>query len=57
LSDEVRVTVIATGFNGGGGPRRTPARPGSPRDVVMDDRSRSELEIGDEDIDIPEFLK
>ena len=23
LSDEVRVTVIATGFDGGGGPRRT----------------------------------
>jgi hypothetical protein len=24
---------------------------------VMDDRSRRELEIGDDDIDIPEFLK
>src|ERR687895_1647758 len=58
LTDEVRVTVIATGFDGGGGPRRTTsARPGSRRDVVMDDRSRRELEIGDEDIDIPEFLK
>jgi cell division protein FtsZ len=57
LSDEVRVTVIATGFDGGGGPRRTRARPGSRRDVVMDDRSRRELEIGDDDIDIPEFLK
>jgi cell division protein FtsZ len=58
LSDEVRVTVIATGFNGGRGPRRTTtARPGSRRDVVMDDRSRRELEIGDDEIDIPEFLK
>ena len=58
LTDEVRVTVIATGFDGGGGPRRTTsARPGSRRDVVMDDRSRRELEIGDDDIDIPEFLK
>ena len=58
LTDEVRVTVIATGFDGGGGPRRTTsARPGSRRDVVMDDRSRRELEIGDDDIDIPEFLE
>jgi cell division protein FtsZ len=58
LTDEVRVTVIATGFDGGGGPRRTTsARPGSRRDVVMDDRSRRELEIGDDDVDIPEFLK
>ena len=57
LQDEVRVTVIATGFDGGGGPRRTTARPGSRRDVVMDDRSRRELEIGDDEIDIPEFLK
>ena len=58
MGDEVRVTVIATGFDGGGGPRRTTsARPGSRRDAVMDDRSRRELEIGDDDIDIPEFLK
>jgi cell division protein FtsZ len=56
LSDEVRVTVIATGFDGP--PRRTGARqvPGR-RDVVYDDRVRRELEIGDDEIDIPEFLK
>jgi hypothetical protein len=50
------VTVIATGFDGG--PRRTGARqiPGR-RDVVYDDRVRRELEIGDDEIDIPEFLK
>jgi cell division protein FtsZ len=56
LQDEVRVTVIATGFDGG--PRRSSRRavPGR-RDVVMDDRVRRELEIGDDEIDIPEFLK
>ena len=31
------------------GPRR--------RDVVMDDRQRSSLEISDDDIDIPPFLR
>ncbi len=57
LGDEVRVTVIATGFNGGRG-RRPAQRGGSrSRDVRMDDRVRSELEIGDDEIDIPEFLK
>src|SRR5438477_12995218 len=43
LQDEVRVTVIATGFDGGG--RRRPSAPGR-RDVVMDDRTRRGLEIG-----------
>jgi cell division protein FtsZ len=65
LGDEVRVTVIATGFDkagfGGAGafeePR--PVEPSSPRrrDVRMDDRQRSSLEISDDDIDIPSFLK
>jgi cell division protein FtsZ len=56
LSDEVRVTVIATGFDGP--PRRGRARPAAGRrDVVYDDRVRRELEIGDDEIDIPEFLK
>jgi len=63
LTDAVRVTVIATGFDGRtGGPmftedttgrRREPRR----RDVQMDDRQRSSLEIADDDIDIPSFLK
>ena len=63
LTDAVRVTVIATGFEGRmGGPlftddttgrRREPRR----RDVQMDDRQRSSLEIADDDIDIPSFLK
>jgi cell division protein FtsZ len=63
LADVVRVTVIATGFESGGrmplfaedstGRRREPRR----RDVEMDDRQRSSLEISDDDIDIPSFLK
>ncbi len=63
LGDGVRVTVIATGFDGPGGGslftedstgrRREPRR----RDVSMDDRQRSSLEISDDDIDIPWFLK
>jgi cell division protein FtsZ len=59
LGDEVRVTVIATGFDRRGGPRlfdRDASRP-KRRDVVMDDRQRSSLEIPDDEIDIPEFLK
>jgi cell division protein FtsZ len=61
MSDEVRVTVIATGFDHGR------ARPGSAReetrtrrrdrDVRLDDRQRSSLEISDDDIDIPPFLR
>ena len=38
-------------------PRRQRARPPGRRDVVDDDRVRRELEIGDDEIDIPEFLK
>jgi len=63
MEDGVRVTVIATGFDGrSGGPlftedttgrRREPRR----RDVAMDDRQRSSLQISDDDIDIPSFLK
>ncbi|HLJ02095.1 MAG TPA: cell division protein FtsZ [Solirubrobacteraceae bacterium] len=61
LGDDVRVTVIATGFDhghvrgtGSGTGVRT-VRPG--RDVTMDDRQRSALEIRDDEIDIPSFLK
>jgi cell division protein FtsZ len=66
MGDDVRVTVIATGFeHGGGGPvqRATDeAREASRttrrrRDVTMDDRQRSSLEINDDDIDIPSFLR
>jgi cell division protein FtsZ len=75
LSDEVRVTVIATGFDRGGRaggrgvlfdverPSRqrgesSAERPGPRRrDVVMDEGQRSSLEISDDDIDIPPFLR
>ncbi len=63
LEDNVRVTVIATGFEASKsrplfsedstGRRREPRR----RDVSMDDNQRSSLEISDDDIDIPSFLK
>ena len=62
LGDEIRVTVIATGFDrarrSSGGyttnreGRRTPDR--GPR---IDDRQRSSLEISDDEIDIPPFLR
>jgi cell division protein FtsZ len=60
LGDEVRVTVIATGFDHGRGPstaRETTRRERRDRDVTMDERQRSSLEIHDDDIDIPSFLK
>jgi cell division protein FtsZ len=63
MQDEVRVTVIATGFDHGGVPRSESLRqaplPRSrrDRDVTMDDRQRSSLEISDDEIDIPSFLK
>jgi len=65
LDDEVRVTVIATGFDKGGvrSPLYRPdqaqrtERPGRDRDIVMDERQRSSLEIPDDEIDIPSFLK
>jgi cell division protein FtsZ len=69
LSDEVRVTVIATGFDhgrgrgGSGGAGRaaprtpSPNRPRPNRDVTFDARDRQSLEIRDDEIDIPSFLK
>ena len=61
LADEIRVTVIATGFHHRG------TRPGTARDAVrsrrrdrdvtLDDRQRSSLEISDDEIDIPPFLR
>ncbi len=61
MGDEVRVTVIATGFH------KSSSRPSRARETVrerrpdrspgLDDRSRSSLEISDDDIDIPAFLR
>ena len=67
LDDELRVTVIATGFDKrGAGPMEPPdfevepsprGRSATRRTPVMDDRQRGSLEIGDDEIDIPSFLK
>jgi cell division protein FtsZ len=61
LGDEVRVTVIATGFDQNrsdpSSAREVTRRERRDRDVTMDDRQRNSLEISDDDIDIPSFLK
>src|SRR5438045_1925058 len=58
MGDEVRVTVIATGFDRGR-PVPTAREDVRPRDrgPRMDQRQRSSLEIGDDEIDIPPFLR
>ena len=61
MADEVRVTVIGTGFDHR--PGRTPRRESGARTARPDrnprisDRQRSTLEISDEDIDVPPFLR
>jgi cell division protein FtsZ len=61
LGDEVRVTVIATGFEGletrAREPRRVRER-GVRRSVnALGDRERRDLTVGDGDIDVPDFLR
>jgi cell division protein FtsZ len=60
LGDEVRVTVIATGFDGGR-PAPRQVREQTRESARTRDRSprvdRSSLEIRDDDIDIPPFLR
>ena len=59
MGDEVRVTVIGTGFDhrpGVGG--RRAARTARPdRGPRISDRQRSTLEISDDEIDVPPFLR
>jgi cell division protein FtsZ len=59
--EDVRVTVIATGFDhrGRGIRGREADRPRSGRDRTprVDDRQRNSLEIPDDEIDIPPFLR
>ena len=62
MADEVRVTVIGTGFDHrpgravrGDRKRRESGRPD--RGPRIDDRQRSALEISDDDIDVPPFLR
>ena len=60
MGDEVRVTVIGTGFDHRPGrtPRREAARTSRPdRGPRISERQRSTLEIADEDIDVPPFLR
>jgi cell division protein FtsZ len=61
MGDEIRVTLIATGFDrrgelgyGGRGERQRGPVDRGPR---IDDRQRSSLEISDDEIDIPPFLR
>src|SRR5208282_4802977 len=59
MSDEVRVTVIGTGFDHHPSLRSRSARaaPRPDRGPRISDRQRSTLEISDEDIDVPPFLR
>jgi len=58
MGDEVRVTVIGTGFDHRPGRSARRDRAGRPdRNPRIDDRQRSSLEISDDDIDVPPFLR
>jgi cell division protein FtsZ len=61
LGDEVRVTVIATGFEGFETMARSPIRlrERSRRRQVgqLGDRERRELQVSDDEIDVPPFLR
>jgi cell division protein FtsZ len=61
LGDDVRVTVIGTGFDHRGGGLRSGARRGRSerpdRGPRIEARERSSLEISDDEIDVPPFLR
>ena len=59
MGDEVRVTVIGTGFDHrpGRGARRETKGTRPDRNPRISDRQRSNLEISDDDIDVPPFLR
>ena len=59
MQGEIRVTVIATGFDHGGVLAAAAARARPPRDrgPRIDERQRDSLEIRDDDLDIPPFLR
>jgi cell division protein FtsZ len=61
VHEEVRVTVIATGFEGFELLARRPAevrRRGRRRaEISFDDRERRELEVSEDEIDVPSFLR
>ena len=62
VNEEVRVTAIATGFEGFELLARKPAevrkrsREGRAR-LPFDDRDRRELQVSDDEIDVPSFLR
>jgi cell division protein FtsZ len=56
--DDVRVTVIGTGFDHGGrGTLRRERERRPDRGPRIDDRQLSSLEIPDDEIDVPPFLR
>src|SRR5256886_539382 len=58
MSDEVRVTVIGTGFDHRPGrAARREGRARRDRGPRIDDSQRSSLEISDDEIDVPPFLR
>lgn len=61
LVDEVRVTVIATGFEGfellARSPQRVRKRYESRKRLPREDADLTNLEVGDSDIDVPPFLQ
>jgi len=59
MSDDVRVTVIGTGFDHrpGRSARRDSRARRPDRGPRIDDRQRSSLEISEDDIDVPPFLR
>jgi cell division protein FtsZ len=61
LVDEVRVTVIATGFEGfellARSPQRVRRRYESRKRVSGDDTDLNSLRVGDSDIEVPPFLQ
>ncbi len=59
MADDVRVTVIGTGFDHrpGRSARRESRASRPDRGPRIDDRQRSSLEISDDDIDVPPFLR
>jgi len=54
MGDEVRVTVIAAGFDRWD---ESKGRPSSSRGLALDDEGSDDLEDGDDDFDVPSFLK
>src|ERR1700736_3163167 len=58
MTDDVRVTVIGTGFDHRPGrSARRDSRARRDRGPRIDDRQRSSLEISDDEIDVPPFLR